>query len=305
MVAPAGVNEGVPQDPVTAGGAGVEVAEGSAAEAEPTEAARAPAGAADVAQAEAKPAAVIPAQIVPAPAEPVEAADLAGATPGLAEATPDLAEATPDVAEATTVKAEPAVRDPAEAEPADGEAADGEAADGEHAEADADEPDWDAADESRDVNPLAVIGIIVAVIVLVAVAVGVLAVITHGFRPKTVVTYRPAAVFGLRAGECVNSAANALNVTVVSCTTPHEAEVFATFRLPGPGWPGASAVQEEAGDGCQSRLVGYLNPELVTADLTQEYVYPNQTAWQAGEHTVVCEIRAASGPLTGSVRAKG
>jgi len=279
MVAPAGVNEGVPQDPVTAGGAGVEVAEGPAAEAE---AADTQAGQADVAQA--KPAGVMPAHVVPAPAEPAEGV-LAGATPA---------------------KAEPAVEDPG-AGPADGEAehAGGEPADGEHAEADADEPAWDDADESRDVNPLAVIGIIVGVIALVGVAVGVLAVITHGFRPKTVITYRPAAVFGLRAGECVNSGANALDVTVVSCTTPHDAEVFATFRLPGTGWPGASAVQQDAGNGCQGRLSEYLNPELVTADLTQEYVYPNQTAWQAGEHTVVCEIRAASGPLTGSVRAKG
>ena len=284
MVAPAGVNEGVPQDPVTAGGAGVEVAEGPTAKAE---AAHTRPGPADVAQAEAKPAGVIPAEVVPAPAEPVDA----------------------DLAEATPAKAEAAVEDPG-AGPADGEAAGGEhaaaeAADGEHAEADADGPAWDAAEESRDVNPLAVIGIIVGVITLVGVAVGVLAVITHGFRPKTVITYRPAAVFGLRAGECVNSGANALNVTVVSCRTPHDAEVFATFRLPGTGWPGASAVQQDAGNGCQSRLAGYLNPELVTADLTQEYVYPNQTAWQAGEHTVVCEIRAASGPLTGSVRAKG
>jgi hypothetical protein len=279
MVAPAGVNEGVPQDPVTAGGAGVEVAEGRTAKAE---AAHTQPGPADVTQAEAKPAGVIPAEVVPAPAEPVDA----------------------DLAEATPAKAEPAVEDPG-AGPADGEAADGEPADGDHAEADADGPAWDAAEERRDVNPLAVIGIIVGVIALAGVAVGVLAVITHGFRPKTVITYRPAAVFGLRAGECVNSGANALNVTVVSCTRPHDAEVFATFRLPGTGWPGASAMQQDAGNGCQSRLAGYLNPELVTADLTQEYVYPNQTAWQAGEHTVVCEIRAASGPLTGSVRAKG
>jgi Septum formation len=292
MVAPAGVNEGVPHDPVAAGGAGVEVAEGPAAEAEPAEAAHTQAGPADGAQAEPKPAGVIPAQVVPAqvvpaPAEPVEG----------------------DLAEAAPAKAEPAVEDPgaepADSEAADGEPTDGESADGEHAEADADGPAWGAAEESRDVNPLAVIGIIVGVIVLVAVAVGVLAVITHGFRPKTVITYRPAAVFGLRAGECVDSGANALNVTVVSCTTPHDAEVFATFRLPGTSWPGAPAVQQDAGSGCQTRLVGYLNPELVTADLTQEYVYPNQTAWQAGEHTVVCEIRAASGPLTGSVRAKG
>jgi hypothetical protein len=149
-----------------------------------------------------------------------------------------------------------------------------------------------------------VAGIILGIIALVGVAVGVLAVITHGFRPKTVITYRPAAVFGLRPGECINSAANGLNVTLLSCATPHDAEVFATFSLPEGAWPGASAVEQAAGNGCVSRFSSYLNPQLATAAMTQEYVYPNQAAWQAGERTVVCEVRAVSGKLTGSVRAQ-
>jgi Septum formation len=273
MAAPAGVNEGIPQDPVTAGGAGVEVA----------------------------PAEVVPAEVVPAPAEPVGEGLVAAPGEKPAEAAP----AEVNLAEAASAKTEPAADDlgEPEPEPADGEHAEA-GADGQHSEAGADGPDWDADDESRNVNPLAVIGMIVGVIALVAVAVGVLAVVTHGFRPKTVITYRPAAAFGLRPGECVNSGSNALNVTVVSCATPHDAEVFATFRLPGTGWPGDSAVQQDAGNGCESRLGGYLNPQLATADLTQEYVYPNEAAWKAGEHTVVCEVRAVSGPLTGSVRAQ-
>ena len=171
--------------------------------------------------------------------------------------------------------------------------------------AEAREPDWDTAEERRDISLLAVVGIIFGIIVLVGVAVGVLAVVTHGFRPKTVVTYRPAAVFGLRPGECVNSRANGLSFTVLSCATPHDAEVFATFILPAGAWPGTTAVQQDASSGCEIRLSSYLNPQLATADLTQEYVYPNRAAWQAGERTVVCEVSAVSGQLTGSVRAKG
>ncbi len=81
--------------------------------------------------------------------------------------------------------------------------------------------------------------------------------------------------------------------------------MFATFSLPVTGWPGASTVQLDASNGCVSRLDSYLNPDLATATLTQEYVYPNEAAWQAGERTVICEVRAVSGQLTGSVRAKG
>jgi hypothetical protein len=220
------------------------------------------------------------------------------------------AEAEP--AEGVSGKAEPAEADdaaagPAEEEYSEAEHAEAEPAEGERAEAElaeAGEANWDTEDESRNVSRLAVAGIIVGVIALVGVAVGVLAMVTHGFRPKTVVTYRPAAVFGLRVGECLNSPANALDVTVLSCATPHDAEVFATFSLPAGAWPGASLVQLDASDGCVNRFDSYVNPQLASAGMAQEYVYPNQAAWQAGERTVVCEVRAASGQLTGSVRVR-
>jgi hypothetical protein len=246
------------------------------------------------------------------PREPGKAG-LAQAEPAGGEpAAPDgeLSDAAPgeaDLAETELVEAGPAEGEPAQAELAQAELAEAGPADAKLAGtaelAGPGEPGLDAAEEHRDVSPLAVAGIILGILALVGAAVGVLAVITHGFRPKTVITYRPAAVFGLRPGECINSSRNGLNVTVLSCATPHDAEVFATFSLPEGPWPGASAVQQGAGNGCVSRLGGYLNPQLATAALSQEYVYPNQAAWQAGERTVVCEVRSVSGQLTGSVRA--
>ena len=155
--------------------------------------------------------------------------------------------------------------------------------------------------ERRGVGRLVVAGVIL-VLVAVAAAAGVLVVATHGLRHKTLVTYRPAAVFSLRAGDCLNSSQNGLSVTILSCATPHQAEVFATFSLSGSSWPGAAAVQQQAGGGCATRIAGYLNPQLLNAGLTQQYVYPNQEAWQAGVRTVVCEVSSASGPLSGSVR---
>ncbi len=265
MVAPAGVNEESPQEPAKAGSAPVELAEGPAAEAEPGEAEPG-----EAEPGEAEPGEAVLAKAVPSPAEPPEA-ERAAAPEGEPTEAPqgELAEA-----------------GPSEAEPAEAGA-----------------PGGDAEEESRDVSPLAVAGIILGVLALVGVAVGVLAVVTHGFRPKTVITYRPAAVFGLRPGQCIDSRGNGLTFTVLSCAAPHDAEVFATFSLPAAAWPGTSAVQQDAGNGCASRLASYLNPQLATAALAQEYVYPNQAAWQADERTVVCEVRAVSGQLTGSVRA--
>jgi hypothetical protein len=160
------------------------------------------------------------------------------------------------------------------------------------------------ARKGRGVGWLVTAGVVL-VVIAVAAAAGALAVATHGFRPKTIVTYRPAAVFSLRAGECINSSSNGLSVTVLSCATPHQAEVFATFRLAGSSWPGTGAAQQQASIGCANRLAGYVNPDLLGAGLAQEYVYPDQQAWQAGVRTVVCEVSAATGPLSGSVRNGG
>jgi Septum formation len=158
--------------------------------------------------------------------------------------------------------------------------------------------------ERRGVSRLVVAGVILVLVAVVAAA-GVLVVATHGFRHKTVVTYRPAAVFSLRAGDCINSSPNGLSVTILSCATPHEAEVFATFSLTGSSWPGEVAVQQQANNGCANRIASYLDPQLLTAGLIQQYVYPNQDAWQANVRTVVCEVSSPSGTLSGSVRNSG
>jgi len=286
MAAPTGVNGGLPGEPVKAGQAGAELAEPQAAEAETSEpeisetrtagtgtAGAVPVQAAGEAEGKAAPAGVIPAEVVPLQAGPAEEERVpAGA------------------ADATSAGAEKA----GAAEIAETEAA--EETEG-----------WDTEEVRRDVRPLAVVGIILGIIALVGVAAGVLVVITHGFRPKTVVTvtYRPAAVFGLRPGQCVNTGSDALKPTVVSCARPHDAEVFAVFTLPAAPWPGASAVRMDAGNGCASRFGGYVDPQLATAGLAQEFVYPNRDAWQANQRTVVCEVSAADGQLTGSVRANG
>ena len=286
MAAPTGVGEGLPGEPAKAERAGAELAEPQAAEAETSgpetsetrtagagTAGAVPVRAADKTEQEAAPAGVIPAEVVPSQAEPAGEERVPA---GPADATSAGAE--------TAGTAGTAGTEPAE-----------ETGDG------------DAEEVRRDVRPLAVVGIILGIIALVGVAAGVLVVVTHGFRPRTVVTvtYRPAAVFGLRPGQCVNTGSDALKPTVVSCARPHDAEVFAVFTLPAAPWPGSPAVRADADNGCASRLGSYIDPQLATAGLAQEFVYPNRDAWQANQRTVVCEVSATEGRLTGSVRATG
>ena len=283
MAAPTGVNEELPGEPAKAGRAGAELAEPQAAEAETSEPETSETETSDTRTAEAG----------TTEAAPVQAVE---------EAKEKAAPAGPIPAEVVPPQAGPAGEERVPAGPADATSAGAETAETEAAE---ETGDWDVEEVRRDVSPLAVVGIILGVIALVGVAAGVLVVVTHGFRPKTVVTYRPAAMFGLRPGQCVNSGSDALNATVVSCARPHDAEVFAVFTLPAAPWPGTSAVRVDADNGCASLFGGYIDPQLATASLTQEFVYPNKVAWQAGQRTVVCEVSATDGRLTGSVRANG
>ncbi len=150
---------------------------------------------------------------------------------------------------------------------------------------------------------LAIGGLLAAAVWLaIGVAFGTVASLTHGFRKpvKVEYNYTHAAVFSLRQGNCITTP-DETAVSVVPCTSAHDAEVFATFTLPAGPWPGSAAVQQAADDGCAARLAGYLNPQLAIS-LLQDYVYPGQVAWQAGTRTVVCEIRAASGQLDQTVR---
>jgi putative regulator of septum formation len=113
-----------------------------------------------------------------------------------------------------------------------------------------------------------------------------------------------ATVFGLHPGQCFNSLPNGIaGAHAVPCAQPHDGEIYGTFRVAGRDWPGGAALASQAGAGCQARLAGYLNPQLDTSGMAESYAYPNQGAWAAGQHSVICEIRGTQGKLTGSVRA--
>jgi Septum formation len=144
------------------------------------------------------------------------------------------------------------------------------------------------------------LGFVLLAIVIIGGAVAIVGSLTHGFKKPVKVTYKASPVFSLKTGDCFDPQGQQ-SYTLVACGTPHQAEVFATFALTGASWPGSAAVQHEASSGCASRLTGYVNPQLAIT-LSSTYVYPDETAWQAGTRTVICEVRATSGQLTGSVR---
>jgi hypothetical protein len=150
-------------------------------------------------------------------------------------------------------------------------------------------------------------GALAAALTIVAVALlglaGLTAFLLAGHHRAAPVRAPLPAAFRLRTGQCVDSAANGVSgLKVVPCGLAHDGEIYATFRLARRAWPGAAAVAAGARQGCTARIGGYLNPQLAAAIMTEAYIVPGRGAWEAGVRTVVCEIRSASGQLTGSVR---
>jgi hypothetical protein len=144
-------------------------------------------------------------------------------------------------------------------------------------------------------------GFVIAAAAIVGGAIAIVGSVTHGFKKPVKITYKykTSAVFKLKTGECFDPQGQ--SYTLIPCASPHVAEVFATFPLAGGTWPGDAAMSAKANSGCASMLGNYLNPQL-TLSLASTYVYPDATAWKAGARTVICEVRASSGDLTGSVR---
>jgi hypothetical protein len=251
------------------------------AERAPEEAADAPA---TPATGPAEPAATVP--------EPEAAADLTGNTPGTdADDTDDTDDTAPADDGAPPAMSEPG--DEYELAELDGEPI-------EMSEpVDLAEPVEDHEPARRGRGLLLTAGFVLAALAIVGGAIAIVGSLTHGFKKPVKITYTKSAIFSLRTGECIDP--NGQSASVLSCDSPHDAEVFATFTLPESKWPGDTAVQTAASSGCSTRLTTYINPQLAIS-LSSTYVYPDSVAWQAGTRKVICEVKATSGQLTGSVR---
>jgi hypothetical protein len=124
-----------------------------------------------------------------------------------------------------------------------------------------------------------------------------------GSLPEPRVNGSPAqvALADLRLGDCVRDVTEGVSVTtlfVVSCGDPHEGEVVGLFDLPSGGYPGADAVDKQAGDGCADRLDAYA-PGKKNLDVF--YFSPLEEDWSAGDRSVIC-MAVRTPAATGSVR---
>jgi len=98
-------------------------------------------------------------------------------------------------------------------------------------------------------------------------------------------------------GQCLND----LNGTRshVTCSAPHDGEVYAVFNLKNGAWPGVAAVKKQANSGCDSRLESYAkNP----GKLDFYYLYPDEIYWPDDRSVICIAADPNDKKITGSVR---
>ena len=104
-------------------------------------------------------------------------------------------------------------------------------------------------------------------------------------------------VFSLKVGDCYNGPSSnyehvveVMNVELVSCDKPHEAEVYAIFALPDSSWKGEDYVWEQAGIGCEARFKAFVGIEYALSTLIVDIIFPLEESWKDGDRLVKCSV---------------
>ncbi len=104
----------------------------------------------------------------------------------------------------------------------------------------------------------------------------------------------------LETGDCFNERSGSVvrSVDAVPCDEPHRGQVVARVPAePHDGWPGVTALTEEAGLRCTGLAEEFLAsgvdqfPGLPQVDLAA-YV-PDESAWEDGDRSILCWVELA------------
>jgi hypothetical protein len=114
-------------------------------------------------------------------------------------------------------------------------------------------------------------------------------------------------IFSLRVGDCFQNpppsqtALGVTDVSVVSCTTPHNAQAFAQFDATDSSYPGSPALIKESQHGCQTRIKGNLDKSKLTSTMSLRFLFPEAQSWANGRRTITCLVVDSTKDLTSSL----
>jgi hypothetical protein len=72
------------------------------------------------------------------------------------------------------------------------------------------------------------------------------------------------------------------------CTMEHDGEIVAIVTLPGTTYPGDSAIDDLAEDACTPAFGTYVGKSSDDSELTLDWWTPAKSAWNHGDHRVLC-----------------
>jgi hypothetical protein len=103
-------------------------------------------------------------------------------------------------------------------------------------------------------------------------------------------------VFALRPGQCFQNppasqtVLGVTYVTVVPCSTPHNAQAFVEFAATGTSYPGVDALKRQADSGCHTRIKKSVQTSKIKNSMALHYLYPLESSWTSGHKTITCLI---------------
>ncbi|ONH36337.1 septum formation family protein [Protofrankia sp. BMG5.30] len=101
----------------------------------------------------------------------------------------------------------------------------------------------------------------------------------------------------LRPGDCLlwaPDSAHEVTPAKVGCDQPHLDQVTGVVDLaaPFPGWPGRPALDAATARDCVAAARAIFGDTGSVPGLKVASIYPEESAWQAGTHALVCTVRA-------------
>jgi Septum formation/Domain of unknown function (DUF4190) len=113
----------------------------------------------------------------------------------------------------------------------------------------------------------------------------------------------------VKVGDCVQDAPDVdravIDLTVVPCAQPHQAEVVQVIMVPDSDFPGEAALARRAQDECPRALADYSPSAARDQSVRLLYTYPRQATWVLGDRQITCLAVHAGAPVTGSIRGTG